>query len=279
VRVVATSAELAAATAASRAAGARVGFQPTMGALHAGHLANFAIARRDDDLVVGSIFVNPLQFGPAEDLATYPRDLDADLAACEASGVDLVFTPDEAEMWPRQPLVRLCVGALAERLEGALRPGHLDGVATVVAKLLHLVGPARAYFGQKDAQQLAVVRRMVADLAFPHQVVACPIVREPDGLAMSSRNAYLSPEERHTAPVLYRALRAGRSAWREGVREPAAVEKAARELLDQAPGVDVQYVALVDRDTFEPAVTAAAGQLLAVAARVGPTRLIDNLVL
>jgi pantoate--beta-alanine ligase len=279
VRVVATSAELSAATAAARAAGASVGFQPTMGALHAGHLANFAIAGRENDVVAGSIFVNPLQFGPAEDLATYPRSLDADLAACEAAGVDLVFTPDEREMWPRDPVVRLCVGALADRLEGALRPGHLDGVATVVAKLLHLVGPARAYFGQKDAQQLAVVRRMVADLAFPHQVVACPTVREHDGLAMSSRNAYLSPEERRTAPVLYRALLAGRSAWRDGAREPAAIEKAAREPLDQAPGVEVQYVALVDRDTFEPPPAAAAGQVLAAAVRLGPTRLIDNVVL
>jgi pantoate--beta-alanine ligase len=279
VRVVATSAELSAATAAARAAGASVGFQPTMGALHAGHLANFAIAGRENDVVAGSIFVNPLQFAPAEDLATYPRSLDADLAACEAAGVDLVFTPDEREMWPQDPVVRLCVGALADRLEGALRPGHLDGVATVVAKLLHLVGPARAYFGQKDAQQLAVVRRMVADLAFPHQVVACPTVREPDGLAMSSRNAYLSPEERRTAPVLYRALLAGRSAWRDGAREPAAIEKAAREPLDQAPGVEVQYVALVDRDTFEPPPAAAAGQVLAAAVRLGPTRLIDNVVL
>jgi pantoate--beta-alanine ligase len=279
VRVAATSAELSSATAAARAAGASVGFQPTMGALHAGHLANFAVAGRENDVVAGSIFVNPLQFGPAEDLATYPRSLDADLAACEAAGVDLVFTPDEREMWPQDPVVRLCVGALADRLEGALRPGHLDGVATVVAKLLHLVGPARAYFGQKDAQQLAVVRRMVADLAFPHQVVACPTVREHDGLAMSSRNAYLSPEERRTAPVLYRALLAGRSAWRDGAREPAAIEKAAREPLDQAPGVEVQYVALVDRDTFEPPPAAAAGQVLAAAVRLGPTRLIDNVVL
>jgi len=280
VRVVATSAELAAATATVRAAGERVGFQPTMGALHAGHRANFAIARRENDFVVGSIFVNPLQFGPAEDLARYPRSLDADLAACEAEGADLVFTPDEKEMWPQVPQVRLCAGALADRLEGTLRPGHLDGVATVVAKLLHLVGPARAYFGEKDAQQLAVVRRMVADLAFPHQIVACPTVREPDGLAMSSRNAYLSPEERRSAPVLYRALLAGRAAWRDGAREPAAVEKVARELLDQAPLTEVQYVALVDRDTFEPPVHGVrAGQVLAVAARVGTTRLIDNLTL
>ncbi len=279
MRVVATSAELAAATAAARAAGASVGFQPTMGALHAGHRANFAAARRENDVVVGSIFVNPLQFGPTEDLARYPRDLAGDLAACEAEGVDVVFTPDEREVWPVRPAVRVCVGAMADRLEGALRPGHLDGVATVVAKLLHLVGPARAYFGEKDAQQLAVVRRMVADLGFPNQVVACPTVREPDGLATSSRNAYLSAAERRAAPVLYRALQTGRSAWLAGAREPAAVERAAGELLAQAPEVEVQYVALVDPDSFEPVAEAAAGQVLAVAARLGATRLIDNLTL
>jgi pantoate--beta-alanine ligase len=279
VRVVATSAELRDATAAARSAGAAVGFHPTMGALHAGHRANFAVARRENDVVVGSIFVNPLQFGPAEDLATYPRSLDADLAACEAEGVDLVFVPEQAEVWPLPPSVRLCVGALADRLEGAVRPGHFDGVATVVAKLLHLVGPARAYFGEKDAQQLAVVRRMVADLAFPNPVVACPTVREPDGLAMSSRNAYLSPEERRTAPALHQALEAGRAAWRAGAREPAAVEKAAGELLDRAAGVEVQYLALVDPESFEPAAEAVAGQLLAVAARIGTTRLIDNVKL
>ena len=250
-----------------------------MGALHAGHRANFAAARRENDVVVGSIFVNPLQFGPTEDLARYPRDLAGDLAACEAEGVDVVFTPDEREVWPVRPAVRVCVGAMADRLEGALRPGHLDGVATVVAKLLHLVGPARAYFGEKDAQQLAVVRRMVADLGFPNQVVACPTVREPDGLATSSRNAYLSAAERRAAPVLYRALQTGRSAWLAGAREPAAVERAAGELLAQAPEVEVQYVALVDPDSFEPVAEAAAGQVLAVAARLGATRLIDNLTL
>ncbi|HEX6674720.1 MAG TPA: pantoate--beta-alanine ligase, partial [Actinomycetes bacterium] len=204
MRAVASSAELAASTAAARQAGQRIGFHPTMGALHAGHRANFARARRENDFLVGSIFVNPLQFGPGEDFAAYPRDLDADLEVCAAEGVDLVFTPEERELWPRPPGVRLCVGEVAERLEGAHRPGHFDGVATVVAKLLNLVGPCRAYFGQKDAQQLAVIRRMVDDLAFPNQVVACPTVREPDGLAVSSRNAYLSPAERRRATALYR---------------------------------------------------------------------------
>jgi pantoate--beta-alanine ligase len=279
VREVASSAELRAATDAARASGAGVGFVPTMGALHAGHRALLARARAENDLVVASVFVNPLQFGPAEDLASYPRDRDADLAVLAAEGTDLAFVPAEAELWPAPPEVRLQVGALADRLEGLVRPGHLDGVATVVAKLLHLVGPSRAYFGRKDAQQLAVVRRMVEDLAFPNEIVACPTVREPDGLAVSSRNAYLSAVERERATTLYRALSAGRAAFQAGQRDPAAVEAAARDLLEDAPGVEPDYVALVEEATFEPAKQAEPGQVLATAARVGRTRLIDNVIL
>jgi pantoate--beta-alanine ligase len=277
---VASSAELRAATDAARQRGAGVGLVPTMGALHAGHRALLARARAENALVVASVFVNPLQFGPAEDLASYPRDRDADLAVLEAEGVDLAFVPSEREMWPAPPEVRLRVGGgLAERLEGLARPGHLDGVATVVAKLLHLAGPCRAYFGQKDAQQLAVVRRMVDDLAFPNQIVACPTVREPDGLAVSSRNAYLSVPERRRATALYRALEAGRVAFLAGRRDPGAVEAAARDLLEASPGVEPDYVALVEEATFEPAKQAEAGQVLATAARVGHTRLIDNVIL
>jgi pantoate--beta-alanine ligase len=279
VRAVETSAELRAALAAARADGAVVGFVPTMGALHAGHRSLLAAARRETGLVVASVFVNPLQFGPTEDLATYPRDRDGDLAVLEADGVDLAFLPGEREVWPAPPEVRLRVGALGERLEGARRPGHLDGVATVVAKLLHLVGPSRAYFGQKDAQQLAVVRRMVADLAFPNEIVACPTVREPDGLAVSSRNAYLSAEERARAAALYQGLLAGRGRWAAGERDPAAVEAAAEGALATAPGVEAEYVALVEPDGFGPVQRAEAGHVLAVAARVGRTRLIDNVIL
>jgi len=280
VREVASSVELRAATDAARSAGAGVGFVPTMGALHAGHRSLLARARAENALVVASVFVNPLQFGPAEDLAGYPRDRAADLAVLRAEGADLVFLPAEGEMWPSRPEVRLRVGgALAERLEGLLRPGHLDGVATVVAKLLHLVGPSRAYFGQKDAQQLAMVRRMVDDLAFPNEIVACPTVREPDGLAVSSRNAYLSAPERERATALYRALRAGQAAFEAGRRDPPAVEGAARDLLEDAAGVEPDYVALVDPDTFEPVKQAEPGQVLAVAARVGRARLIDNVIL
>jgi pantoate--beta-alanine ligase len=277
---VASSAELRAATDAARQRGAGVGFVPTMGALHAGHRALLARARAESDVVVASVFVNPLQFGPAEDLASYPRDREADLAVLEAEGVDLAFVPAEGEMWPSPPEVRLRVGgSAAERLEGMHRPGHLDGVVTVVAKLLHLVGPSRAYFGQKDAQQLAVIRRMVDDLAFPNQIVACPTVREPDGLAVSSRNAYLSAPERQRAAVLYRALQAGRAAFLAGRRDPAAVEAAARALLEGQPWVEPDYVALVDAVSFEPAKQAEPGQVLAIAARVGRTRLIDNVIL
>ena len=279
MRAAASSAELAAASTAARQAGQRVGFHPTMGALHAGHRANFARARREVDFLVASIFVNPLQFGPREDLASYPRDLDADLEICAAERVDLVFVPSEQEMWPRQPGVRLCVGDLAERLEGAYRPGHFDGVATVVAKLLNLVGPCLAYFGEKDAQQLAVIRRMVADLGFPPEIVACPTVREPDGLALSSRNAYLSAGQRRAAPVLHRALEAGRAAWRDGERDPAAVERVAVKLVETEPAVELQYLALVEPDGFTTPPAAEAGQVLAVAARLGATRLIDNVML
>jgi len=279
VHAVETSAELRAALEAARAAGAGVGFVPTMGALHAGHRSLLAAARRETGFVVASVFVNPLQFGPTEDLATYPRDRDGDLAVLAAEGADLAFLPSEREMWPAEPQVRLRVGALGERLEGARRPGHLDGVATVVAKLLHLVGPSRAYFGQKDAQQLAVVHRMVADLAFPNEIVACPTVREPDGLAVSSRNAYLSAEERARATVLYRSLEAGRSRFAAGERDPAAIEMAAEELLRGEPAVEPEYVALVEPAGFEPVERAEAGQVLAVAARVGRTRLIDNVIL
>ena len=279
MREVASSAELRAATDAARASGAGVGLVPTMGALHAGHRALLARARAENAFVVASVFVNPLQFGPAEDLASYPRDRDADLAVLAAEGTDLAFLPAEGEVWPAAPEVRLRVGALADRLEGLVRPGHLDGVATVVAKLLHLAGPSRAYFGQKDAQQLAVVRRMVEDLAFPNEIVACPTVREPDGLAVSSRNAYLSAAERQRATALYRALSAGRAAFQAGQRDPGAVEAAARDLLEGAPGVEPDYVALVEEASFEPAKQAEPGQVLATAARVGRTRLIDNVIL
>jgi pantoate--beta-alanine ligase len=230
--------------------------------------------------VAVSIFVNPLQFGAGEDLDAYPRDLATDLAVCEAEGVDVVFAPPAAEMWPEPPAVRVVAGPFGQVLEGAHRPGHLDGVATVVAKLLHLAGRCRAYFGRKDAQQLALVRRMVRDLAFDAEIVACDTVREPDGLALSSRNAYLDSAERAVAPALHRALAAGRDAWlADPTLAPARIEETARRVLAAEPAFAVDYVSLVDPDTFQPVPEAAKGQVLAAAARLGRTRLIDNVVL
>jgi pantoate--beta-alanine ligase len=256
-----------------------------MGALHAGHRSLLARARAESALVVASIFVNPLQFGPSEDLARYPRDLDGDLKVCAAEGVDVVFVPPGGEVWPEPPTVRVSAGRFGELLEGARRPGHLDGVATVVAKLLNLVftgarpGTARAYFGRKDAQQLAMVRRMVADLGFGVEIVPCDTVREHDGLALSSRNAYLGPAERRAAPALHRALAAALAAFRAGERSPAALEGVVGGRLAAEPLVDLEYAALVDPATFERVAAAAGGQVLALAARIGTTRLIDNVEL
>ena len=247
----------------------------TMGALHAGHAELVRQARRRAASVVVTIFLNPLQFGSGEDLSTYPRTIDADLALCAREGVDLVFHPAPEVVYPGGgPHVRVSAGPLGDVLEGASRPGHFDGVLTVVAKLLHLTRPDLAYFGQKDAQQLLLITQMVRDLDFGVTVVAVPTVREPDGLARSSRNVYLDPENRIHALALVRALRAGQAAAKAG---PDAVRRAAGQVLHDATGVGVDYCVLV-----EPAILAEVGAafrgdaLLAVAARVGPTRLIDN---
>lgn len=261
----------------ARAGGGRVGLVPTMGSLHAGHLSLAKRARCADDLVALTIFVNPLQFGPGEDLAQYPRDPEADLEAAEAAGADLVFAPDEAEMYPDPPLVSVGVGVLGQVLEGASRPGHLEGVATVVAKLFALAGRTRSYFGEKDYQQLLVVRRLVKDLSFPVEVVACPTVREPDGLALSSRNARLSPTERGAATALVRGLEAGREALRRGAGELAEVEAAMAAVVEAEPLARLDYAAVRrDGDLSLPERLEGRVRLLA-AARVGPVRLIDNL--
>ncbi|MGH2661426.1 MAG: pantoate--beta-alanine ligase [Actinomycetota bacterium] len=262
----------------ARAEGATVGFVPTMGALHGGHASLLARAREDADFVGASIFVNPLQFGPSEDLASYPRDMDRDLAICEKEGVDLVFAPDAQEMYPDgKPQVTVDPGPLGQRLEGAARPGHFHGVCTVVAKLFGIVGPCRAYFGEKDAQQLAVIRRMVADLDLPVEVVGCPTVREEDGMAMSSRNAYLPEEERRAATCLYEAL--ARAAWlvEGGERDAAAVKAEMAKRIGAEPLARIDYVAVVDDRTFEEVATIDGPVRALVAARVGPARLIDNL--
>jgi pantoate--beta-alanine ligase len=263
----------------ARARGRRIGFVPTMGYLHEGHLRLVDEARRHADLVVMSIFVNPLQFGPTEDLARYPRDLDGDAAKANARGVDLLFAPDGAEIYPEQPRVVVTPRALAARWEGAARPGHFEGVLTVVAKLFNIVQPHVAVFGQKDIQQALLVRALVEDLDIPVEIVVAPTVREPDGLAMSSRNSYLDAPSRERALALSGALRAVVRAHAAGERSAAALEAMARAHLAQHGITEVDYVALAHPRTLEPLVQADAGAIIAVAARVGRTRLIDNMIL
>lgn len=262
MRVRRTIAELRAALDPERERGAQVGLVPTMGALHAGHLSLFAAARAASDVVVVSLFVNPAQFGRGEDLEHYPRDVARDVAAAEGAGVDLLFAPAEAEMYPDGFDTWIDPGKVGSYLEGAARPGHFRGVATICTRLFLLVEPRRAFFGRKDAQQVAVVKQLVRDLALPVEIVACPTVRDADGLALSSRNVFLSPAERGTALALPRALEAGLAAHRSG---DDAV-RAARAILDAEPGLRVDYVAEADLD----------GPTLAAAVVVGSTRLIDN---
>lgn len=269
-------AEARAQTADARAAGRSVGFVPTMGALHEGHLSLVRRARRENEVCVVSIFVNPTQFGPGEDLEAYPRPVADDIRACEQEGVDLVFNPDAAEIYPRPPETTIRVGALAEPMEGRYRPGHLEGVCLVVAKLLNVVGPCRAYFGEKDAQQLRVVRRMVEDLCFPVEVVGCPTVREADGLALSSRNTYLSGDERGRALCLHRALAAVREAVEAGELEVRKLRDLGLAELERGGADAVDYLELVHPESLEPVDEVRGEVLVCGAIRVGGTRLIDT---
>jgi pantoate--beta-alanine ligase len=271
--------DLRAWSRAHRAAGRRIGFVPTMGYLHEGHLTLVDEARRRADTVILSIFVNPLQFGPAEDLARYPRDLPRDRALASARGVDALFVPTAAAMYPPGSQVLLSPGPIAERWEGAARPGHFTGVLTAVAKLFHLVEPDLACFGQKDVQQLTLVRRMVRDLDWPVEIVAVPTVREPDGLALSSRNAYLGADDRQRAVVLSRALQAAHRAWRGGEARAAALEAKVRQELGTEPTVEVEYISIADPEALAPVDTADEHTVVAIAARIGGTRLIDNIIL
>jgi pantoate--beta-alanine ligase len=265
VRVVRTAADLGAALDAERGRGTRIGLVPTMGFLHAGHLSLIAAAREVCDQVVVSLFVNPAQFARGEDLEHYPRDEARDIAVAEVAGVDLLFAPASEEMYPDGFDTWVDPGKVGTYLEGAARPGHFRGVATICTRLFLLVQPQRAYFGRKDAQQVSVVKQLVRDLALPVEIVACPTIRDPDGLALSSRNIFLSPEERAVAVALPRALEAGLQAHRSG--EDAV--RAARKVLDAEPGLRVDYVAEADLD----------GPTLAAAVVVGSTRLIDNVLL
>lgn len=277
MREVTSAKDMRAWSRAERARDRRVGFVATMGFLHEGHLRLVDRARERADRVVMSIFVNPLQFGPDEDLAQYPRDLERDRGLAAARGVDCLFVPDVATMYPTEPLVRVNPGPMGDTLEGAARPGHFAGVLTVVAKLFHYVEPDIAIFGRKDFQQAMLVQRMAGDLDFGVEIDVAPTVRELDGLALSSRNTYLKGDDRRAALALSRALRAVEQAWRSGEADPKALQRRGLEVL-RAPEVRPEYLELVD-DQLCPVARADARTVVVVAARVGPARLIDNVVL
>jgi pantoate--beta-alanine ligase len=278
VELIHEAAAFRAATDAWRARGSTVGFHPTMGALHAGHVADIRLARTSNDLVAVSIYVNPFQFGPTEDFARYPRPLEADLRLCEREGVDAVWAPPDDEMYP--PGVELPEpdpGPVGATFEGAARPGHFAGVLKVVHRLLDVAGPSRTYFGEKDAQQLYLVRRMVERLGLPAEIVACPTVREPDGLAVSSRNAYLSPEEREQATCLFLALGEAAEHARDGERDARVLVALMAREIGATPLARLDYAAVVDEASFEPVDVVGGNARALVAARFASSRLIDNL--
>jgi pantoate--beta-alanine ligase len=279
MQILATVREMRAACRAIRSDGQSLGLVPTMGALHAGHIALVRAARAQCGIVAASIFVNPTQFGPNEDFAKYPRTFEKDCALLEQEGVALVFAPQPEEMYPPGGSTLVEVEGVGDRLDGASRPGHFRGVATVVAKLFQIAAPDKAFFGQKDAAQIAVLRRMVGDLNFDLELVVCSTVREPDGLALSSRNRYLSPEERTRALVLSRALNAISATYRAGEKKVDRLLEAGRGVIATEPEVRIDYLEIVDWDTLLPLTEARAGALVAVAVHVGNTRLIDNTLL
>jgi pantoate--beta-alanine ligase len=277
--VLKTIAESRGACARIRAAGKSLGLVPTMGSLHEGHLSLVRAAQASCDAVAVSIFVNPTQFGPKEDFAAYPRSLEEDCRILEAAGVDLVFAPSAEEMYPAGASTFVAVSGLSERLDGASRPGHFRGVATVVAMLFHIFSPERAFFGQKDAAQVAVLRKMVRDLHFSVLLDVCPTVREPDGLALSSRNRNLNGEQRRQALVLSRALLAVEKQFQHGERDSRKLLSEALRVLAEEPAIQLDYCTIVDPATLEDVPDVSRGALVAVAARVGATRLIDNVLL
>jgi pantoate--beta-alanine ligase len=271
--------EMRAESRAIRGAGKRLGFVPTMGALHEGHLSLVRAARSSSDLVAASIFVNPTQFGANEDLAKYPRSFERDRELLQGERVELLFAPSVEEMYPAGAVTWVTVEGLSDKLDGRSRPGHFRGVTTVVAKLFHVVQPDAAFFGQKDAAQVAIIRRMVRDLNLPVEIVVCPIVRAADGLAMSSRNAYLDPDERKRALVLQRSLLRAEHLAETGERNAARLVAAGREEIDKERSVRLDYFEIVNPDTLDPLEDISGGGLVAVAAVVGGTRLIDNILL
>ncbi len=263
---------------AARRRGWKIGLVPTMGALHVGHVSLIEAARKDCDFVTVSIFVNPTQFGPGEDFAKYPRPLEADLEICRKAGVDAVFAPAPEVVYPGQNLTWVTVEKLTEPLCGRSRPGHFRGVATVCTKLFNIVGPDVAYFGQKDAQQAITIRRMVHDLNLPLEIVVCPTVREPSGLAISSRNQYLSEPQKKDAAQIYKALQECRRMIDAGVTVAQPIIASMREILQQVPSMEIEYVSIVDAETLETIEKIAGQALVAVAVRLGSTRLIDNIL-
>jgi pantoate--beta-alanine ligase len=274
-----TAEDMREACRGARSGGKRLGFVPTMGALHEGHLSLVRAARAGCDVVAASIFVNPTQFGLNEDLAKYPRAFERDRELLEKEGAQLLFAPSVEEMYPASAVTWVTVEGLSDRLDGRSRPGHFRGVTTVVSKLLHVVEPDAAFFGEKDAAQVAIIRRMVCDLKFPVEIVACPIVREADGLAMSSRNAYLDPLQRKQALVLHRALMRVKECWKRGERDAARLATTGREEIARERSVRLDYLEIVDPDGLGAVEDVTGGALVAVAAFVGTTRLIDNILL
>lgn len=277
--ILTSTAEVTAVSKEAHRAGKRVGFVPTMGALHEGHLSLARTARAQCDVVIASVFVNPKQFGPTEDFSKYPRDAEHDSALLAAEKTDYLFLPSTEEMYPAGATSWVTVEGISEKLDGRSRPGHFRGVTTVVAKLFNIVQPDFAFFGQKDAAQVAIVNKMVLELNFDVRVVVCPIVRESGGLAMSSRNAYLNPEQRKQAAVLYRSLMRVQSLADRGESSSARLLVAGTQVMAEEPAVKLDYFEIVNRDTLDPVSDISGGALVAVAAKVGSTRLIDNIVL
>ncbi len=279
MRTISSIKEMQALAEVLRREGRRIGFVPTMGYLHEGHLSLMQKAREECDIVVVSVFVNPTQFGPSEDFDRYPRDPDGDSMKCESAGADILFMPEREDMYPGGPAVYVMVEGVSDILEGAVRPGHFRGVATVVCKLFNIVKPHRAYFGQKDFQQCVIIKRMVAGLDMDVEVVVMPTIREPDGLAMSSRNVYLSPEERIAARALYRALRRGEGLIRSGTKDAAKIKQEMAAVILDEKGTTIDYIEIADPETLSPLHTASDRMVLLVAVRINKTRLIDNLLI
>jgi pantoate--beta-alanine ligase len=280
MEIVSTIEQVRERVAAAREKGSKIGFVPTMGAIHAGHLSLMDCAKNECDYVVVSIFVNPTQFGPAEDFEAYPRDIQSDAAKCRQTGVDLIFAPSVDEMYPVKNRCWVAVeGRLVESLCGAVRPGHFRGVTTVCMKLFNIVLPDTAYFGQKDAQQVAVLKAMVQDTNHPVSLRVCPIVREKNGLAMSSRNEYLTPHQREQAAILYESLSLCQRMYEEGCRDAEKLKQSIKNKIETCPLANIEYIEIVDFETFEPLKQINQTALIAVAVKIGKARLIDNILL